>query len=44
MSWKKMKIVPEDIFNAVQKDHFSEQEIKDIREKLSYFEQFEKKP
>lgn len=39
-----MKIVPEDIFEAVKNDNFTEEEIKDIKEKLQYFENFEKKP
>ena len=39
-----MKIVPEDIFDAVKLDNFTEEEINEIKEKLKYFENFEKKP
>lgn len=39
-----MKIVPEDIFDAVKQDNFTEDEVKEIKEKLEYFENHEKKP
>ena len=39
----KSKIVPEDIFQAAQEYNFSENDLKDIKEKLEYFEKHEVK-